>query len=140
MWINNSSLVVYHSHSEIRSGFPQVSMPDCLNEQVIEQLGVSPVVPVSPPEGYVVEELPPQKTDGVWVQQWHVRPPTEAETEAKAVEARGERNRLLAACDWTQTLDAPVDRDAWAAYRQQLRDVTAQGGFPWEVVWPSMPA
>jgi len=32
------------------------------------------------------------------------------------------RDRLLAESDWTQTLDAPVDREAWATYRQALRD------------------
>ena len=35
------------------------------------------------------------------------------------------RDRLLAACDWTQTADAPVDKAAWAAYRQALRDFPA---------------
>lgn len=36
--------------------------------------------------------------------------------------ARYWRNRLLAESDWTQTADAPVDKAAWAAYRQALRD------------------
>jgi hypothetical protein len=35
------------------------------------------------------------------------------------------RDALLAASDWTQHLDAPVDRTAWAAYRQVLRDFPA---------------
>lgn len=35
------------------------------------------------------------------------------------------RDRLLAASDWTQTADAPVDQAAWAAYRQALRDFPA---------------
>jgi hypothetical protein len=38
---------------------------------------------------------------------------------------RAHRNRLLAESDWTQTSDAPVDRQAWATYRQQLRDFPA---------------
>lgn len=38
---------------------------------------------------------------------------------------RAERDRLLAESDWTQTNDAPVDREAWATYRQQLRDFPA---------------
>lgn len=32
------------------------------------------------------------------------------------------RDRLLAESDWTQLSDAPVDRNAWATYRQALRD------------------
>jgi len=53
--------------------------------------------------------------------------------------ARAERDRLLAACDWTQVADAPVDASAWAAYRQALRDVPQQSGFPENIVWPVSP-
>ena len=38
---------------------------------------------------------------------------------------RAHRDRLLADSDWTQVADAPVDRDAWATYRQALRDFPA---------------
>lgn len=57
----------------------------------------------------------------------------------KAGQVRAERNGLLTASDWTQVADAPVDKEAWAAYRQALRDITAQPGFPWTVTWPEMP-
>ncbi len=57
--------------------------------------------------------------------------------QAKAV--RDDRNKRLADCDWTQVADAPVDKAAWAAHRQALRDVTAQEGFPWSVQWPEQP-
>lgn len=40
-------------------------------------------------------------------------------------EMRNIRNGLLAASDWTQVADAPVDRQAWADYRQALRDFPA---------------
>lgn len=52
---------------------------------------------------------------------------------------RTERNARLAACDWTQVADAPVDKAAWATYRQSLRDISSQPGFPWEVTWPTSP-
>ena len=35
------------------------------------------------------------------------------------------RNRLLAESDWTQLPDTPIDRQAWANYRQALRDFPA---------------
>ena len=57
--------------------------------------------------------------------------------QAEAV--RATRNDKLKASDWTQVLDAPVDQAAWAAYRQALRDVTAQPGFPWDTQWPTQP-
>ena len=57
--------------------------------------------------------------------------------QAKAV--REQRNKLLTDCDWTQVADAPVDKAVWANYRQALRDVTAQTGFPWDIQWPEKP-
>lgn len=59
--------------------------------------------------------------------------------EEVAGQVRAERNGLLTATDWTQVADAPVDKAAWATYRQALRDITAQDGFPWTVQWPEMP-
>ena len=54
---------------------------------------------------------------------------------------RLERNALLAESDWTQAADAPVDADAWAAYRQQLRDLPATIEDPTQPVeWPAPPA
>lgn len=54
---------------------------------------------------------------------------------------RAERNRLLAESDWTQNADSPLDsnqKSAWATYRQALRDVPEQQGFPYEVSWPTV--
>lgn len=50
------------------------------------------------------------------------------------------RNAELTASDWTQTADAPVDKAAWAAYRQALRDLPANTSDPREAVWPTPPA
>jgi hypothetical protein len=52
---------------------------------------------------------------------------------------RAERNKLLAACDWTQLPDVSVDAAAWATYRQALRDVTGQAN-PFAIVWPEGPS
>jgi hypothetical protein len=59
--------------------------------------------------------------------------------EWQPVNIREERDAKLAATDWTQVADAPVDQAAWATYRQALRDIPAQEGFPSEVVWPDSP-
>jgi hypothetical protein len=55
-----------------------------------------------------------------------------------AAAVRQRRDELLAQSDWTQTPDAPVDQAAWAAYRQALRDITTQAGFPQSVTWPTV--
>jgi len=52
---------------------------------------------------------------------------------------RSDRNARLAKSDWTQLADAPVDVGAWTDYRQALRDVPDQDGFPWSVEWPEKP-
>ena len=57
----------------------------------------------------------------------------------QAKNVRATRDAKLAECDWTQVADAPVDKAVWATYRQALRDVTAQTGFPWTITWPEMP-
>lgn len=57
---------------------------------------------------------------------------TVEEVAETADEIRARRDKLLAATDWTQTLDAPIDtatRDAMRTYRQALRDVPQQDGF-----------
>jgi hypothetical protein len=59
--------------------------------------------------------------------------------DVKADEVRTQRNKLLAESDWTQVADANVDQTAWATYRQSLRDVPAQEGFPDDVTWPEQP-
>ena len=57
--------------------------------------------------------------------------------QAKSV--RATRDAKLAECDWTQVADAPVDKAVWATYRQALRDITAQEGFPWTITYPDAP-
>ena len=65
-----------------------------------------------------------------------IEPPEPAPT---AEEIRAERDNLLSASDWTQVADASVDQAAWATYRQALRDVPEQDGFPHNVTWPTRP-
>lgn len=63
-----------------------------------------------------------------------------ARNQSLAAEVRKRRNDLLASSDWTQTLDSPVDqRSEWQTYRQELRDIPQQTGFPTNVIWPSEP-
>lgn len=56
-----------------------------------------------------------------------------------ADQVRSRRKGLLFDSDWTQLPDAPLtdeEKTQWSAYRQALRDITAQAGFPTNVVWP----
>jgi hypothetical protein len=48
---------------------------------------------------------------------------------------RTQRNQMLKDTDWTQLSDSPVDKTAWALYRQALRDITQQPD-PFNITWP----
>ncbi len=49
------------------------------------------------------------------------------------------RNAELVATDWAMISDAPTDKEAWATYRQALRDLPAQGGLADAAVFPARP-
>ena len=80
---------------------------------------------------------------GDWVYTVEVVPLTPEQIatrdEAQASSVRAQRDQLLTACDWTQLPDSPVDPLTWRPYRQELRNVPQQPGFPWSVTWPVAP-
>ncbi len=57
---------------------------------------------------------------------------------ASATQVRAQRNALLASSDSMALADRITD--AWRTYRQLLRDVPAQSGFPTNVTWPVEPS
>lgn len=60
--------------------------------------------------------------------------------QARAV--RATRDKRLKMSDWTQVVDAPLPQSLtleWQTYRQALRDITVQPGFPWDITWPVAP-
>jgi hypothetical protein len=111
-------------------------------EQVV-QFGVYQLKLVTPPyfdpATQVREEGPAVLIDGVWTQNYIVSDLSADESAAKVgaqwIVIRAERNKLLAASDWTQLPDASADAAAWATYRQALRDITTQDN-PFSIVWP----
>lgn len=57
-------------------------------------------------------------------------------------EAINKRNNLLYASDWTQIPNNPLSpekQQEWEQYRQQLRDITQQSGYPFNIIWPTQP-
>lgn len=134
------------SDDNFRLLFPNVSFPAPLTPDSVEgtDFGIYAYSP-KPKIGRYQKaiEITPVFDAGVWHQTWQVVDCNAAEKKEidnnKAAEVRYQRNSLLANCDWTQLPDAPVDKTAWADYRQELRDVSNQPGFPWEVTWPTAP-
>ena len=77
----------------------------------------------------------PHHTFNYATKQWEPDPVLAAQL------ALSKRAQLLVASDWTQLPDVPLEtKEAWAVYRQALRDITEQPGYPLDVVWPSPPA
>lgn len=111
-----------------------------------------------PPEGYVlvkraaqpatdytknVAEGEPALVEGVWTQTWVVVDATEEEVQdrikAIASRIRGQRGRLLSETDWvvSRAFETGTAVPAnYATYRQALRDITDQQGFPHSISWP----
>lgn len=84
--------------------------------------------------------------DGVWRNTFVMRNATaeeiENKTKYKAEQERHRRYILLRRAEWTQMPDnnlSVVEKQAWAEYRQKLRDVPQQLGFPWVIDWPVPP-
>ena len=142
--IKSTGQVMYEG--EFRALHPNTSMPQQLSEELLNDFGADVVLegPQAQPTRYQtafangVEQL-----DGKWYTKYSV-----AEMDAEAIVAkdaeqakamRDQRGEKLKESDWTQVADAPVDKAVWATYRQALRDVTAQSGFPWTITWPDAP-
>lgn len=134
------------TESEFRSLHPNTSFPQSLTAETLDGFGADVVFegPQTTPTRYQTPYRDGAKEiNGKWFTKWSL-----ADMDAEAIAAkdaeqakavRASRNKMLADCDWTQVADAPVDKAAWATYRQALRDVSSQTGFPWDVQWPTEP-
>lgn len=77
--------------------------------------------------------------DGSWI--WKPSTTVEQGLAQQWAFVRTERSYRLASCDWTQVTDVPLPtekRQAWATYRQALRDITSQAD-PFNITWPTPP-
>lgn len=146
------------SQGEWRAANPNISLPRTWNENVLEALDIEAVLEAPKPDAgpyqYAARHGVVQDALGNWVTAWEVRDmfsddedSTKAEKEAAyqagldedvAKSVRAERDRKLAETDWMALSDVTLSPEM-AAYRQALRDITAQAGFPNNVDWPVYP-
>lgn len=164
MELRNRTNGLVITESQFRVENRNTSFPPQLTAEIIDSFGYDPVL-----EGPQATTIPPyqySQRDGVvevngqWFTHYIAGPVFQDYTDDQGVVhtaaeqyesycfakdanqakvVRDDRNNRLASCDWTQLPDAQVDAVAWAAYRQQLRDITAQTGFPWTATWPVKP-
>lgn len=138
-----------------KGGVPQTIDSYWLSSVEIDPVFEGPQAQPTDQYGYSQFAGIEQQSDGGWYTKYIVGPVftdneegTAAEQEVaykarkdaeQAANVRADRDQRLAKSDWTQVADAPVDKQAWATYRQALRDVPSQAGFPWNVQWPAQP-
>ena len=157
-----------NTQGEIRRSMPNTSLPRVWTAAICDSLGIDPVLAAPAPEASgeyksVGRNGVVQDANGNWVFAWVERDmfadyvdedgvtvtkasQEEAYTANKDAEAataaRATRDGLIASCDWMAIKafegGATVSAE-WATYRQALRDVTAQDGFPHNVTWPEKP-
>ena len=149
---------------ELIAANKNMSMPKVWGEGVYEALGVDVVFETprpTPTAAYkqIVRDGTEQNSKDQWVQKWKEQDmfadttdddgveTTKAEHEAAyqarldadaAAAVRSRRDKLLAEKDWMGLSDVTMSSD-WATYRQALRDVPSQSGFPHDITWPEKP-
>lgn len=145
--ISNNQVVTYPlTQMDIQLRYPNISF---VRDNFIPPQGYEVVNPMSPPDVDHTENTelstPVFLEDG-WYQNWIITPATESQIEARTQQqmtrVRAQRDQLLRDSDYTRMDDVPlteVQRADWAHYRQQLRDITSQQGWPWHVTWPQKP-
>ena len=157
-----------NTQGEIRRSMPNTSLPRVWTASICDSLGIDPVLaaPAPTPSGEyksVGRNGVVQDANGNWVQAYVERDMfadyvdeegvtvTKASQEeaytatkdtAAALAARNTRDGLIASCDWMaiKAFEAGTTVGTeWATYRQALRDVSAQAGFPNDITWPTQP-
>ena len=147
------------SQGEIRAMHKNTSFPRVWRENVHESIGIDPVLITPKPEASapykIVVRNGAVQTGGNWVQAWVEQDMfatdgegTKADKEtayqanldaAAAERVRTERDSKLAKTDWLALSDTTMSSE-WTTYREALRDVPEQGGFPDTVTWPTEPS
>lgn len=146
--VNNQTVEKFpYTIGDLRKDNPNVSFPRLVSDDILAQYGVFLVQQTNKPnfdeKTQKVEETSPTYTNGTWIQTWVVTNKSSDEIAEhqiyKSKQLRAMRNDLLSRSDWTQVADAPVDQQAWATYRQALRDLPDAPGFP-DIDLPRPPA
>jgi hypothetical protein len=143
--IRETGAVMYEG--EFRALHPNTSFPPQIDEATLNAFGADVVFEgaQAQPTRYQIafRDGVTQDDQGRWFTKYSV---ADMNDEAKAAldaqqaaSQRTSRDEKLKASDWTQVADSPVDKDLWATYRQNLRDVPSQTGFPWDITWPINP-
>ena len=167
MELRNRTTGAVITDRQFRSEHPNTSFPQVLTAEILDDYDYDPVL--EGPQATTVPPYEYSQRDGVvevdgqWFTHYIAGPVFTDYTDDEGVThtaseqyeaycfdkdaqqgqvVRDDRDKRLAECDWTQLADSPLDADskeAWRLYRQDLRMVPEQPGFPWNVEWPPVP-
>ena len=148
--ITNGQPQANYTIGDLRKDHPNVSFPRNISDEVLAAYNVFRVTEVPAPDydtrTHRLVTQAPALVNGVWTVSRVAVEKDQAqidnETEQKAASVRAERDAKLAACDWRVVKHLELNENipgVWEVYRQGLRDVPAQAGFPWDIQWPSQP-
>ena len=128
-----------YSIGQLRRDNPNVSFPKNPTESLLADWNMYPFTTLDRPEfNFATQNCVKgdiTEVNGIWSQGWVVENKPQEEAEANV---RSMRDELLQKTDWMALSDNTLTQP-WADYRQALRDVTAQAGFPYSVTWPEVP-
>ena len=134
-----------YSLGMLRKENPNTSFPKQPSVSDMELFNVYPVTETFPTVGdgqHLVKVWTPTLVDGEWVLAHEAVDLTSDDiaeaTAVLAANAREERNKRLAATDWTANSDVTMTTEM-TAYRQALRDIPTQAGWPTTINWPTAP-
>jgi hypothetical protein len=137
--VTNGSIQYPYTIGQLRKDNPNTSFPAYISADTLAAYDVYAIQEVPAPEVDPLtqrhEQTTPVLVDGKWTQTWQV---VQLPEDQATTNVRAKRNQLLANSDWTQLADSPVDKDAWAVYREALRNLPEQAGFPYSVTWPTI--
>tara|TARA_Y100000361_G_C11009128_1_gene263419 strand:+ start:199 stop:666 length:468 start_codon:yes stop_codon:yes gene_type:complete len=155
MEIRNRSTGAVTTVAAFKATQPNTSFPKQITTDILDSYGYDavlngPAATVTAPYGVSTRSGVEEK-DGKWYTKFVAGPifanaddetAYKAKVDADAAKGvRSERDAKLTECDWTQANDSPLKAaSAWTTYRQALRDVPAQSGFPHTVNWPTKPS
>ena len=150
------------TQGEVRGMYPNTSFPSQWTPALVEELGLDPVfespTPTTTRYQVAFKDGVEQDSQGRWLWKWSIGPVFTDNEEATAAEqeaaykaridaeaakaVRSDRDRRLAECDWVVIKNLELNQNipgVWEVYRQGLRDVPAQAGFPHDITWPEKP-
>lgn len=141
-----NEIPIVYSIDQLRYENPNISFPINISNEILKNFDVYPYVIQEKPsindKTQKIEEGDIIKENDVWVKTWKIIDKNEEEIliwiETKSVDAKVKRNMLLSETDFYALSDNTLTPEM-LEYRQLLRDITSQEGFPENVIWPVKP-